>query len=187
MSRIRFNWQDGSYPGRAVWLTLFLLCCMLPAARHPLPARAADPGLKLELVPTKQIYSSREGLTLQVILTAKTRTKLCLSRDILNQLKLKVYRSGQGQLKLQPLVLQDNSVAFQDDDPPVWLEAGQKITLKTNLKRYLFSEGASWEPGEYGISGSFMLCGQNEQSTAGDPGKETEIPTLQQGWFMIMM
>jgi hypothetical protein len=147
----------------------------------------AEPGLKLDVVPVKRIYSSREGLMMKFVFTAQSRTKLCLSKDILSQMRINIHRSGSGKLPLQPLVVHDNSVLFQEPMQIRWLDVGESITLRANLKRFRFADDNKWEPGEYSVEVIFNLCEQtpNDYVTASD--KEIPVKSRQPGWFMIML
>ena len=92
-------------------------------------AWAADtaPGrspLRLEIVPAKQLYSNREGLTVQFKLTAFSLTKVCLDKDILSQMQVGLFRSG-SKLPLQPLVITDNSQRFKIPMEVRWLDPGE--------------------------------------------------------------
>lgn len=147
---------------------------------------AESPTLKLEIEPMKRIYSSREGLMMKFVFTARQKTKLCMDKDILGQMQFSIYRSGKGKLPLQPLVLRDNSQIFAQPMKVRWLEAGESVTLRANLKRFQFAEGEKWVPGEYSVNAVFNLCEQNAEETVTDPGRETPVRAQGQGWFMIM-
>jgi hypothetical protein len=150
-------------------------------------ADAADtPGLKLEVAPVKQIYSNREGLMVKFILTARTRTKLCLAKDLLSQMQVDISRSGVGKLPLQPLVLRDNSALFSEKLKIHWLEPGESLTLRANLKRYRFNDGEVWKPGDYSVGATFNLCEQTADEQVMPGGKEVPVRSVRQGWFMIM-
>lgn len=162
-----------------------------PAAKSATPAMppAAAPQsaiLQMQLVPLNGIYSIREGLVMQFIFTAKAKTKLCLDKDILSQMQLSVFRSGQGKLPLKPLVIKDNSHLFMEPMRVVWLESGQSLTVRANLKRFQFDGGASWVPGEYNADAIFNLCEQTPVEPVTEPGHEIPIKAARQGWFMIM-
>ena len=150
-------------------------------------AEAARSGpLDLEIVPLKSIYSAREGLSVRFRFTARERTKLCLSKDLLSQMQVNVYRSGRGKIAMQPLVSRDNQVVFEETMKVRWLEPGQSIDLKANLKRLQFAEGQKWTPGEYSVRAAFSLCEQTPTEEVPDIGRETLIPARKPGWFMIM-
>lgn len=123
---------------------------------------------------------------MQFIFTANTKTKLCLDKDILSQLQLSVFRSGQGKLPLQPLVIKDNSHLFLTPMRVVWLLPGQSLTVRANLKRLQFEDGTVWAPGEYNADATFNLCEQTPVEPVTEPGRETPIKAARQGWFMIM-
>lgn len=144
------------------------------------------PGLLLQVEPAKQIFSSREGLVTRFTFKAQSKTKLCLDKDILSQVQVTISRSGTGKLPLKPLVIKDNSQIFQEPMKVVWLEAGQSLTLRANLKRYQFDGAEQWIPGEYSIGATFNLCEQTPAQNVTDPGRETSVPSQRQGWFMIM-
>lgn len=153
----------------------------------PLSKAADPPGLKLEVEPVKRIYSDREGLMVKFIFKAQSKTKLCLDNDILSQMQISIYRPGSGKLALQPLVLRDNSVIFQQPMQVRWLESGDSLTLRANLKRFKFANGESWEPGEYNVNATFNLCEQTPAEYVTDSGQEIPIKAARQGWFMIML
>ena len=127
----------------------------------------------------------RDGLVMQFIFTAKARTKLCLNKDLLSQTQVTLYKAGVGKVPLKPLVIQDKSLLFMAPMRVVWLEAGQSLTVRANLKRFQLDSGANWTPGEYGAEASFNLCEQTPAEPVTDPGRETPIPSARQGWFMI--
>lgn len=149
---------------------------------------AADsPTLRLEVEPVKRIYSIREGLMVKFTFTAQSRTKLCLNDDILSQVQIDIYRPGSGKLALQPLVIQDNSVIFQKPMRVQWLDSGESLTLRANLKRFKFANAEKWEPGEYNVNATFNLCEQTPAEYVTNPGKEIPVKAVRQGWFMIML
>ncbi len=141
--------------------------------------------LALLLEPEKRIYSSREGVMVKFILKATQRVKVCYAKDILSQMQLKISRSGHP-LALQPLVVQDNSEIFQQPVNSRWLEPGQSLTFRSNLKRFHFAAGERWEPAEYTVSATFGLCDQAEDQPYDPAGKEMPIRTVMPAWFMIM-
>ncbi len=150
--------------------------------------QAGEPQLlRLEIEPTKQIYSSREGLVVKLTFTANEKTKLCLAKDILSQMQVSISRPGQGKLALQPLIIQDNSKIFHEPMKVQWLESGQRVTLRANLKRYRFVNTAQWTPGEYNVNATFNLCEQTPMEVVTEPGVEIPVKAVQQGWFMIMI
>lgn len=150
--------------------------------------QAGEPvGLRLEIEPTKQIYSVREGLVVKLVFKANQKTKLCLAKDILSQMQVSISRPGQGKLALQPLVIKDNSTIFQEPMKVLWLESGQSLTLRANLKRYHFLDTDQWTPGEYNVSATFNLCEQTPAEIVTDPGQEIPVKAVRQGWFMIMI
>lgn len=141
--------------------------------------------LTIILEPEKRIYSSREGVMVKFVLKASRRVKVCYAKDILSQMQLKIARSGHN-MALQPLVVQDNSQIFQQPMNIRWLESGQSMTFRTNLKRYKFAEGETWEPAEYNASATFDLCDQSEDQPYDPAGKEIPVRTTTPSWFMIM-
>jgi hypothetical protein len=150
--------------------------------------QAGEPvGLRLEIEPIKQIYSIREGLVVKLIFKANQKTKLCMAKDILSQMDIAIFRPGQGKLALQPLVIKDNSTIFQEPMKVQWLESGQSLTLRANLKRYQFLDTDQWTPGEYNVSATFNLCEQTPAERVTDPGREIPVRAVRQGWFMIMI
>lgn len=144
------------------------------------------PGLQLTVSPAKQIFSNREGLVALFTFKAQAKTKLCLAEDILSQMQVNISRSGTGKLPLKPLVIKDNSQIFQEPMRVVWLESGQSLTLRANLKRYQFDGGELWTPGEYSVAATFNLCEQTPALKVTDPGQEIPVKSNGQGWFMIM-
>lgn len=152
------------------------------------PGQAGEPvALRLEIEPTKQIYSSHEGLVVKFTFTAKEKTKLCLAKDILSQMQISISRPGQGKIPLQPLVMRDNSRIFQEPVKVLWLNSGQRLTLRANLKRYQFFSEEQWTPGEYNVSAVFNLCEQSSAEVVTDLGQEIPVKAIRQGWFMIMI
>lgn len=150
--------------------------------------QAGEPvALRLEIEPTKQIYSNHEGLVVQFTFKAKEKIKLCLAKDILSQMQISISRPGKGKIPLQPLVMKDNSQIFQEPMKVQWLESGQGVTLRANLKRYRFADEEQWTPGEYNVSAVFNLCEQTPQEVVTDPGQEIPVKAVRQGWFMIMI
>ncbi len=148
---------------------------------------AGTAPLRMDVEPAKQIYTDREGLMVKFILTAREKTKLCLEKDPLSQMRITVSRSGQGKVPLEPLVLRDNRVLFDQNMKVRWLNPGDRVYLRANLKRLRFSGGGRWEPGEYSVSAVFNLCEQTPNEEVNDLGKEIPIPTARPGWFMIMI
>ena len=147
----------------------------------------APAGLKMEIQPTKQIYSIREGLVMKFIFTAQAKTKLCLDKDIFSQMQVTIAKPGIGKVPLKPLVLKDNSQMFQEPMKVQWLEAGESMTLRANLKRFQFDSGETWAPGEYSVNAVFNLCEQTPAEKVTEPGQEIPIKSVGQGWFMIMI
>jgi len=144
-------------------------------------------GLQLTIEPIKQIFSNHEGLVAKFTFLARSRTKLCLDKDLLSQMQVSISKSGTGKLPLKPLVIQDNSQIFQEPMKVVWLESGESLSLRANLKRYQFDGGEQWTPGEYSVNATFNLCEQTPEPVVTDPGKETPVKASGQGWFMIMI
>lgn len=150
-----------------------------------LAGEAAAP-LTLRLEPTKRIFSSREGVTVKFVLTARARTKVCLSKDVLSQMQISVGQSGRGQMPLAPLVLKDNTIRFQQALKVRWLEPGESLTLRANIKRLRFADGQPWAPGEYSVGATFNLCEQTPTEYVTETGQEIPVRAESQGWFMIM-
>lgn len=149
---------------------------------------AGEPtGLKLEIEPTKQIYSSHEGLVLKFTFTARSKTKLCLAKDILSQTQVTISRPGKGKVLLKPLVMRDNSALFQEPMQVQWLDSGESLSLRANLKRFQFDDGEQWTPGEYNVDARFNLCEQTPAEEVTDPGQEIPVKAVHPGWFMIMI
>lgn len=148
------------------------------------------PPVTLSIEPSKQIFSSREGLVLQFTWKAKGMVKLCLAKDLLSQVQIGISRSGRGKLPVQPLTLRDNSQMFQpvvQEPMRVYrLKAGQSITRRANLKRYRFEENEEWVPGEYSVTATFHLCEQTPGETGTDSETEIPIRAVRPAWFMIM-
>jgi len=142
--------------------------------------------LQLRLAPQKQIFSQREGLVMQFIFTAKSKTKLCLDKDILSQMQVSLYQAGVGKLPLKPLVIKDNSHLFLEPMRVVWLDSGQTMTVRANLKRFQLDGGSIWSPGEYSVDATFNLCEQTPVEPVTDPGHETPVKAAGPAWFMIM-
>lgn len=151
-----------------------------------MPGAGQNPLLQLKLAPQKEIFSNHEGLVMQFIFTAKARTKLCLDKDILTQTQVSIFQSGMGKLPLKPIVIKDNSHLFMAPMQVVWLDAGQSLTVRANLKRFQFDGGANWMPGEYNVDATFDLCEQTPMQMVTDPGHETPVKASRQGWFMII-
>ena len=173
---------------------LWPLCFIILAAFGFLASvsRAGEPAsnansLRLEIEPIKQIYSNHEGLVFKFIFTAHERTKLCLAKDILSQTQISISRPGKGKVPLKPLVIQDNSEIFQEPMKVQWLDSGESVTLRANLKRYQFVDAEQWTPGEYNVNATFNLCEQTPTEVVTDPGQEIPIKASRQGWFMIMI
>jgi hypothetical protein len=143
--------------------------------------------LKLTLEPIKDIYSNGVGLMMKFVFTARTRVKLCLDRDLLSQMQVDIVRSGDGKIPLQPLVITDNSELFQRPMQVRWLDPGQTVALRANLKRYQFGGGYTWGPGEYTVGATFNLCEQTPTEEVDPAAPETLVRSAGRGWFMIMM
>jgi hypothetical protein len=164
------------------FIILATLACMINLGRAGELQR-----LRLEIEPTKQIYSNREGLVVKLTLTANEKTKLCLAKDILSQMQISISRPGQGKMALQPLIIQDNSKIFQEPMKVQWLDSGQRVTLRANLKRFRFVDSEQWTPGEYNVNATFNLCAQTPTDVVTEPEVEIPIKAVKQGWFMIMI
>ncbi len=172
---------------------LFIIAAVCLLVGIGLNGRAAAEGpvsgtvpVRLEIEPVKRIYSSREGIMVKFIFTAQARTKLCLEKDVLSQMQVNFYRPGVGKLPVQPLVLRDNKEIFKEKPKVQWLESGESLTLRANLKRFRFAGGEHWIPGEYSVGATFNLCEQTEDVEVSDEGLEIPVKTTRQGWFMIM-
>jgi hypothetical protein len=170
-----------------LWLLIIILVSGLAVAGRGYATDGDGAGLKLRLEPTKQIYSNHEGLVMKFIFMAQSKTKLCLDKDILSQMQITIAQPGQGKIPLKPLVLTDNSQIFQEPMKVLWLEAGDSVTLRANLKRFQFDGGNQWAPGEYSVNAVFNLCEQTPAEVVTDPGKEIPVKSTGQGWFMIMI
>lgn len=147
----------------------------------------AKQGLRFEIEPIKQIYSSHEGLVFRLTFTAQEKTKICLAKDILAQTQISISRPGKGKIPFKPLILRDNSKLFQQPMKVQWLESGEKLTLRANLKRFQFMSDEQWTPGEYNVDATFNLCEQTDAELVTDPGQEIPIRAVRRGWFMIMI
>lgn len=169
-----------------VWRLCFIIAALVLFGL-PFSFAGDDALLRLDVEPLKQIFSSREGLVAKFTFTAQKRTKLCLAKDLLSQMQVTISRSGRGKLPLQPLVMRDNSQLFQEPMRVYWLDPGQSVTLRANIKRYQFNEGEHWTAGAYNVGATFNLCEQTPDETVTDPGQEIPIKASRQGWFMIMI
>ena len=149
------------------------------------PATPEPSPVVLAIEPLKRIYTAREGLQVRFTLKALDRAKICVEKDILSQMTLRVSRSGEF-LHLQPLVVTDNRELFHQHMNVQWLESGQTLTFRANIKRFRLANGETWEPGEYTVSGSFGLCEQTPGTLYDPAGKEAPVPAKNTGWFMIM-
>lgn len=143
------------------------------------------PPLEFTAEPTKRIYSFREGVMVKFILKATRPAKVCLEKDVLTQMQVHISRSGE-ELPLQPLVVKDNRLMFHQPMKIRWLEPGEQLLFRANLKRFQFAGGETWEPGEYNITATFNLCEQTDSVEYDPAGQEVPIKTEQPGWFMIM-
>lgn len=167
-------------------LAVFLLSGSLPGGEGPYGYAASKKPVTLTLEPTKRIYSAREGVSVKFTFHANQRTKLCLSRDILTQMQLRIARSGTGVLPLQPLVVRDNSELFAERRKIYWLKPGQRLTLRANVRRFQLNDGETWKPGDYSVLATFGLCAQTPDDYDDPAGEEIPIPSDGLGWFMIM-
>jgi len=151
------------------------------------PCAMAEPEtapLTLELTPLKSIYARHEGLMMQFRLKARERAPVCLPKDFLSQVQLKLYRAGHGALALGPLIVRDSSMAFQEPTRVRWLEPGQSVTLRANLKRFPLADGAlQWPPGEYSAQATFLVCGGGSAQPGLPP--ERAIPASAPARFLI--
>ncbi len=166
-------------------MSFIILALVAAASTLGYAAGTAPPPLRLEIQPSKQIFSNHEGIVTMLKLTATTRTKVCLANDILSQIEMTINRSGVGSLPLLPMVIEDKSQFYQEPLRIVWLEAGQSMSLRLNLKRYLFANGERWKPGNYSTTGTFNLCEQTPATTVTDTGQEIPIKAQQSSGFMI--
>jgi len=66
-----------------------------------------------------------------------------------------------------------------------WLEPGENVTLRANLKRFQFADGEHWEPGEYNVRATFNLCAQTPETEATVLEEEIPVKSAKSGWFMI--
>ena len=121
----------------------------------------------------------------KLTLKANRRAKVCLAKDILTQVRLKVSKSGQI-TPLKPLVVEDNSTLFDEPVIVKWLDPGQSLTFRTNLKRLNFANGDKWEPAEYNVAATYQLCDQTEDKAYDPAGRELSVPTQKIAWFLIM-
>jgi hypothetical protein len=144
-----------------------------------------SPPIKLLIEPTKRIYSFREGLMVQFVLKATRRTKVCLEKDIMSQMQVRISRSG-SLLPVEPLVLKDNRLIYHQSMQIRWLEPGEQLLFRANLKRFRFAGGESWEPGEYTVNATFNLCEQNGVDDYDPAGEEIPVEAEAPGWLMIM-
>ena len=78
-----------------------------------------------------------------------------------------------GAIVAQPLVMRDNSELFERARKIRWLESGESLTLRANLKRFHFNEGHRWQPGEYSAKATFGLCEQTPGDYDDPAGAET--------------
>ena len=163
-----------------------IIAVFLLAGMGVLPAIGQGQPLKVEIMPLKQIYSSHEGIVVKVVFTAREKVRLCMEKDFLSQMGLKISRPGVGVLPLKPLVSTNNREVFQQKMRIHWLEPGESLTLRTNLKRYHFDKGYQWEPAEYTVNGFFNLCSQTGGEEYSPLEEETPVPLVRPGWFMIM-
>lgn len=148
-----------------------------PAWAPPAPPRNA---LQVDVAAQKQIFSRREGVMLRVQFKALQPVRLCMEKDPLTQFRFRVYRSGQGELALAPLVSRDTRVMFGQRLAVHNLASGEVFAYRVNLKRLQFLDGNSWESGDYAVNAAFLLCPQAE----GLP--ETTLPATSAARFMIM-
>lgn len=177
--------RSSSYSIIPILLSLLLMSLTLLFTPNFVLAGEPNP-VQLEIIPLKQIYTGHDGLIMKLVFMAKAKTKLCLGKNILGQMQFTVGRAGVGKLPLKPLIIKDNSQIFEQPMKVLWLEAGQSVTLRANLKQFSPDGGERWLPGEYNVGAVFNLCEQNQLEPVTDPGRETPIPSIRQGWFMIM-
>ncbi|MEB3286308.1 MAG: hypothetical protein VKJ04_02275 [Vampirovibrionales bacterium] len=194
----------------AVVVLLLNLCLLLFAEEYSgakpvkidtsAPPAKTDP-LELTLETTQNIYSSRQGLMMKLEIVAKERVKVCLAKDIMSQLQVKVYKSGVSK-PLKPLVINDNSEIFNQPTNNRWFDPGEKMTYRINLKRLGFADGSAWLPGEYSATATYMLCPQTvdkpkfedryesfdafDKNEAESEGEDIPIKAKKMAWFMIM-
>lgn len=143
------------------------------------------PLLNISIEPIKRIYSSREGLMTNFIFEANRKTKLCVAKDIMTQMDITVSQAGQ-KVTLKPLVVTDIEKLYQKKAKEIWLEPGETISFRLNLRRLMFASGKSWKPGEYSINTTFHLCPQDISDPDSMLFNEIPIEATQPGWLMIM-
>lgn len=169
--------------GWKVLLPIILSLAMAGVLSHA--AGSAPVSMRVE--PAKQIYTRREGLMMKFTFTAREKTKLCLDKDPLTQMQLTIHRAGHGKMELQPLVVRDNRALLERNMKVRWLEPGEQVVLRANIKRLGFAGGGAWEPGEYSVRAVFHLCEQTPNPEVTDIGREIPVSTDRPGWFMIMI
>ncbi len=145
-----------------------------------------DVPIALAIEPQKQIYTAREGLMVRFVFKARQPARVCFEKDPLSQFNFSVYRSGTGELPLQPVVTHDTRVLF-DQRPSVFeLASGDVHVYRLNLKRLHFRQGEAWTPGDYTVKATFNLCEQAEGKHWDPSGQEIPLKAVQPARFMIM-
>jgi len=163
-----------------------IACFLLAGLLGALQAGFGKPvPLRVQAIPIKNIYSSKEGVVVKFVFTAREKVRLCLEKDFLSQMQLKINKSGVT-MPLKPLVSLDQGKMFHQQTRIYWLEPGESIMLRTNLKRYKFDQSHTWEPAEYTVNGTFNLCSQTGGEEYSPLEEETPVPFEKPGWFMIM-
>lgn len=153
----------------------------------PAPAASSVPA-RLTLEALKPILKPSEGVLVQFTLTAVARTKVCLEKDPMSQVVLRATKAGMGLLPLKPLVVRDYQKLYNQRPVVRWLDPGQSVTWRTNLKRFGFADGQRWAPGEYSVQATFQLCEQSAGYAPPDPARpEIPIPSVLPAWFMISL
>jgi hypothetical protein len=145
------------------------------------------PYLSLSIEPVKTIFRNHEGLPMKFIFKAYKATRLCLEKDPMSQFQFQVLRGGAGVLPIAPLVVTDTRELYFEKIRRIELKPGDVYPIRANLKRFDFSEGEKWLPGDYTVSATFNLCDQSEQAKQdSSAGKEIPIKSTQNGRFIIL-
>ncbi|MBY0405818.1 MAG: hypothetical protein K2X66_18085 [Cyanobacteria bacterium] len=145
------------------------------------------PYLSLSIEPVKTIFRNHEGLPMKFIFKAYKATRLCLEKDPMSQFQFQVLRGGAGMLPIAPLVVTDTRELYFEKIRRIDLKPGDIYPIRANLKRFDFSEGEKWLPGDYTVSATFNLCDQSEQAKQDSSGgKEIPIKSTQNGRFIIL-
>ncbi len=177
--------QLGSYMAVFLGCVLMVLGSTMGVLSVSAESMQAKTPLKFSIEPTKRIYTSREGVRVKLVFTAIQRTKLCLKKDVLSQLSVKIHRAGQ-LVPMQPFTVKDTSLLFKQSPEVHWLDAGETLVRTASLKRYQFKDGSPWFSAEYSVSGAFDLCEQNDRDDVDVLEESFPVKTQQAAWFMIM-